>query len=168
MHREENTNRIKMLKKKRGFFGKKGISPLIASVLLIGFVVAVGSTVIFWGRGFIKEKAAKEGALAQKQLECENVLWDVKDVERTRSGGKIKIENKGNKQIDGFIMRVVEGGTGAEKINQKVEALKQDSVSYPFSLASKAKIDVIPALRPDGSGAPLVPCSGKNKVVIVE
>ena len=155
-----------MLRKKKGFFGKKGISPLIASVLLIGFVVAVGSIVIFWGRGFIKEKAAKEGALSQKQLECENVIWEIKDVQRT--GRIIKIENKGNKQIDGFIMRVVEGGTGAEKVNQKVDALKQDTISYSFSLGQNAKIYVIPALRPDGAGAPFVPCSGKNKVVIVE
>ncbi|MEK6937208.1 MAG: archaellin/type IV pilin N-terminal domain-containing protein [Nanoarchaeota archaeon] len=151
---------------KKGFLDKKGISPLIASVLLIGFVVAVGATVIFWGRGFIKEKAAKEGALAQKQLECENVLWEVKDI--NRNSRIISIENKGNNKIDGFIMRVVEGGEGAEKINQRVDPLSQDSVVYPFSLARKAKIDIIPSLRPEGAGAPLVPCSGKNKVVIVE
>ncbi len=147
-------------------FGKKGISPLIATVLLIGFVVMAGSIVIFWSRGFIQEKAAKEGALAQKQLECENIIIDIKSVERpTRS---IVLENKGNKHIDGFILRVVEGGGGAEKIYQKVSALSQDTIIYPFSLERNAKIDLIPALRPDGAGAPFVPCSNKNKVIIVE
>ena len=148
------------------FLTKRGISPLIATVLLIGFVVMAGGVVIFWSRGFIKEKAAKEGALAQKQLECENIIIEIKSVSRaTRS---IVLENKGNKDIDGFILRTVEGGGGAEKIYQRVKALEQDTVVYPFSLERNAKVDLIPALRPEGVGAPFVPCSGKNKVILVD
>ena len=148
------------------FLTKRGISPLIATVLLIGFVVVAGSVVIFWSRGFIKEKAAKEGALAQKQLECENINIEIKSV--SRFSRSIVLENKGNKNIDGFILRVVEGGSGAEKIYQKVKALEQDTIIYPFSLNRKAKVDLIPALRPEGAGAPFVPCSNKNKVILIE
>lgn len=33
-----------------GFFNKRGVSPLIATVLLISFAVALGSVVLNWGR----------------------------------------------------------------------------------------------------------------------
>jgi len=35
---------------KPGFFNKKGVSPLIATVLLISFAVALGSVVLQWGK----------------------------------------------------------------------------------------------------------------------
>jgi len=35
---------------KPGFFNKRGVSPLIATVLLISFAVALGSVVLQWGK----------------------------------------------------------------------------------------------------------------------
>ena len=39
-----------MVYKPRNFFNKRGVSPLIATVLLISFTVALGSVVLNWGR----------------------------------------------------------------------------------------------------------------------
>ncbi len=39
------------------FKSKKGISPLIATVLLIAFSVALGAVVMSWGEAYIEEKA---------------------------------------------------------------------------------------------------------------
>ena len=148
-------------------FRKRGISPLIATVLLIGFTVAVAAIVIFWSKNFIKEKAEKEGALSEKRLKCENVEIDVQSINTAKR--EIVIENKGNEALDGFIMRVVSGGTGADKVIQKVESSKSFTITYSFEgLTSSAKIDLIPALKPEGTNAPLVPCSNKHKVVKVE
>ena len=145
---------------------KRGISPLIASVLLVGFIIMIGSIVIFWGRGFIKERAQKEGELAEKQLKCENIEIEIRSTNKIERN--IEIENKGNTAIDGFILRVTSGGSGSEKIIQKVEPLKISTITYSFSLGEDARIDFIPALRPEGTNAPLVPCSNKHKVVKIE
>ena len=80
----------------------------------------------------------------------------------------IQLENKGSIAIDGFILRVVSGGSGSEKIIQKVELLKTATLTYSFSLASDARVDLIPSLIPEGINAPLVPCSNKHKVVKIE
>ena len=148
-------------------YNKRGISPLIATVLLIGFTVAVAAVVIFWSRNFVKEKADKEGALSEKRLECENVEIDVQSIDKVNR--KISIDNKGNEAIDGFIMRVVSGGVGAEKVIQKIGESNSAAITYSFEgLSSNAKIDLIPALKPEGTNAPLVPCSNKHKVIKVE
>ena len=158
-----------MLVKKRGnknFQYKKGISPLIATVLLIGFVVAVGTIVIFWGRNFVKERADKEGVLAEKQLRCENVEIDIKSVDKVNN--QIVIENKANEAIDGFILRVVSDGSGAQKIMQKLDGLKTAGITYSLTLGANPKVDLVPGLKPEGTGAPLVPCSNKHKIIKIE
>ena len=155
-----------MNKRGKKLTNKKGISPLIASILLVAFVILIGSIVIFWGRSFIKERAQKEGELAEKQLKCENIEIEIKNAKKIERN--IELENKGNLAIDGFILRVISGGSGSEKIIQKVDPLKPAPITYSFSLGEDAKIDLIPALKPEGSNAPLVPCSNKHKVIKIE
>jgi len=144
---------------KRGIeINKKGISPLIATILLVGFVVVIGAVVIIWGRNFIKERAEKEGSLAEKQLECENIEIDIKDA----GPGFITVENNGNNKIDAFILRVVSDGSGATKIENKVEPLNVYTINHGLS---GSRIDLIPALKPEGINAPLIPCSSKHKII---
>ena len=110
---------------------KRGISPLIASVLLVAFVILIGSIVIFWGRSFIKERAQKEGELAEKQLKCENVEIEIKNAKKIERN--IEIENKGNTAIDGFILRVVSGGTSPDfsSIKDAVDSIPTVGPSAP-------------------------------------
>ncbi len=49
---------------------KKGISPLIATVLLIGFAVALAAVVIKWGLDFIKNKADATESPTQNKIIC--------------------------------------------------------------------------------------------------
>ncbi|MBW3013338.1 hypothetical protein KY340_03970 [Candidatus Woesearchaeota archaeon] len=39
-------------------FGKKGISPLVATVLLITFAIVLGAIVLNYGQSFVKEATA--------------------------------------------------------------------------------------------------------------
>ena len=39
--------------------GKKGISPLVATVLLITFAIVLGAIVLNYGQSFVKEAAAE-------------------------------------------------------------------------------------------------------------
>jgi flagellin-like protein len=49
---------------------KKGISPLIAEVLLIGFTVAVASIIILWVTGFTKTSTKTISSQAETQMAC--------------------------------------------------------------------------------------------------
>ncbi len=49
---------------------KKGISPLIATVLLIGLVIAIIATIMLWSRSIIKEEIEKRAQIATGKLAC--------------------------------------------------------------------------------------------------
>lgn len=133
--------------------GKKGISPLIATVLLIGFVVAVAAIVMVWGKGFIKERAEKEGALSQAQLECNLIEIEIDE--------NYEVTNIGSKTIGGFIVR--DGQVIKDQKPLAVLGVRSAFGSQNYVL--KSGDEIIPAVRPEGAGAPLVPCSDKAKTL---
>ncbi|MDD3263749.1 MAG: BspA family leucine-rich repeat surface protein [Candidatus Nanoarchaeia archaeon] len=49
---------------------KKSVSPLIATVLLIAFTVAIGSVVMNWGTSYIKEEQVKATSTSDVRLTC--------------------------------------------------------------------------------------------------
>lgn len=151
---------------------KRGISPLIATVLLIGFIIALVAVVMLWGKGFIQEKAEKEGELAQAQLSCTRIKLDAKV-----GAGKIDIVNKGNTAISGMILRagsnvkqckpgdIRECGT-KENPFKALDQLESINI-YDIVKGMGDEVTVIPAILPKGIGAPLVPCSDKIKTIII-
>ena len=53
------------------FFGnKKGVSPLIATVLLIAFAVALGAVIMNWGRGFVQDRTADVEKTTEIETTC--------------------------------------------------------------------------------------------------
>lgn len=128
---------------------KRGISPLIASILLIGFAIAVAVIVFTWGKGYVTETAEKEGSLSQAQLECNQV-----EIEITEEG---KVMNTGGVEIKGFLVRDKDGSPIAG-IDLSTTILGVSEISE-FKLSPGEQ--VIPCVRPEGAGAPLVPCSDK-------
>ncbi len=49
---------------------KKGLSPLIASVLLIGFTMAVAAILVVWITGFTQQQTTTVGQRADLQTKC--------------------------------------------------------------------------------------------------
>ena len=59
--------------KRRGlFYSKKGISPLIATVLLIAFAVALGAVVMNWGKNYVQTTAIDAQKSGQAKQKCTN------------------------------------------------------------------------------------------------
>lgn len=69
---------------------KKGVSPVIASVLLIGMVVALALIIFIWMRGFTQEVITKFDG-QNVELSCENIQLDA-----SYSSGELSISNRGN------------------------------------------------------------------------
>ncbi len=55
---------------KRMFKNKRGISPLIATVLLIAFAVALGAVVMNWGRSYIESTQTSVQEQADTEITC--------------------------------------------------------------------------------------------------
>lgn len=61
------------MNRNRGFFSrrrKQGVSPLIATVLLIAFTVALGAVVMNWGRSFVQTQTNEAEKTTQTKIGC--------------------------------------------------------------------------------------------------
>ena len=86
---------------------KRGISPLIATVLLVGFTVALSAVVITWGTQFIQKTQEDVDVQTETGLSCADVNFDVTST--TCSGGSLAVHVKSNSKQDvsGFILRAI-------------------------------------------------------------
>jgi len=93
----------KMKKRERK---KRGLSPVIATVLLIGIVVVIALIVFTWFRGFTQEAVTKFDQNAQ--LVCNDI-----EFKATLSGGSMSIVNLGNIPIYSMLVKM-SGTSGFE------------------------------------------------------
>jgi len=81
---------------------KKGVSPVIATVLLISMVIVLGLIIFLWFRGMIVEEGTKFGK--NVKLVCEDVNFKA-----SYSEGILSIVNLGNTPIFNMHLRIFEG-----------------------------------------------------------
>ncbi|MDP3917198.1 MAG: hypothetical protein Q8Q42_02825 [Nanoarchaeota archaeon] len=103
---------------------KRGVSPVLATTILIGFAVVVTSVVMLFGGDLIENVKEKQGANIERTLECDLLSFKVTGVD----GNKIIVSNDGQEDIYAFFIRyqgseaeavdshhkqtIVQGGTG--------------------------------------------------------
>jgi len=104
------------------FANKKGVSPLIATVLLIAFAVALGAVIMNWGRGFVQDRTADVEQTTKIETSCAlDVQLKVSEIGGTPQicfGGsstdgflEFTLDNQGRKDIK-EIGIVIKGQTG--------------------------------------------------------
>ena len=101
-----------ILKKKKvnSLKEKKGISPLIATVLLIGFTIVLAALVMKWGGELFRNTTTTQGCMAEARLACaSDIEIDVSaenttDIDFTDNllDLNVNIISRTNRQIDGF------------------------------------------------------------------
>lgn len=114
MH-NKNLNNFCVQKKRNGFFShKKGIAPLIATVILVAFAVALGALVIDWNRGYVEDVADLSKEQSSTKLSCQfEIGLSVADVKgeqkicfRNESGIELTLENNEKTDIEDVKARV--------------------------------------------------------------
>lgn len=154
---------------------KRGISPLVATVLLVLFVLIIILIVFIWTKKVQEQAVEKDAELNIKKLECGSVQIEVTD------GSKINIVNKGDIKINLIIRENFDGNVRKTEIYDYIEPegsyslIKSDracDVSETKGVGGSlckqtTEVEIIPALKPEGRGAPLVPCSSASKTVKV-
>ncbi len=140
---------------------KKGISPLIATVLLIGFVVVVAVLIWFWYSGVVEEQYQKQAAKTEGQFSCASdveirvsnafcnsgtddegdPVWDI----------SFDIENTGTASL--LLFRViVEGADGSQtlQLNQNIATSGKISTGVQADqeeVENPSKATIIPVLQ---------------------
>jgi flagellin-like protein len=90
---------------KRVCVGKRGLSPVIASVLLILLVLVLAVLIFLWARGFVSEQIEKFGS------PIENICNEI-DFEVVRLTGpeRLEVVNRGNVDIFNLEIKMIRGG----------------------------------------------------------
>ena len=148
-----------MPRKTRNFFNKRGVSPLIATVLLISFAIALGAVVMNWGRNLDISKPGDECAsVAIKIRETANYQVCYSGSGKNSYINSI-IDNVGNIDIDGMGIWIVgEKGTKLLDSNEfsikknTLLDIKEKSVGYDFDEYGSIKhVQFIPKVKIEDS-----------------
>ncbi len=86
--------------------GKKGISPLIAAVILIAFVIAVAGIASTFFTGFTKEQAAGVESKAKTIIDCSVATLELDDdtvnINTTGQSFSLVVSNTGSEDLSGL------------------------------------------------------------------
>ncbi len=160
--------------KQRGmlfFQTKKAVSPLIATVLLIAFTVALGAVVMNWGRGYVEETAAFAKEKSNTQIGCAMDLGlkfhriggvlqvCYNDTTPSSSLLKFTIENSGTRDIEKIQATLI----GEKQIN--VTEIENSTIGKAYiqrfnitydngTLGSMQQLKVTPFISVDGKDTP--------------
>ena len=150
---------------------KKGLSPVIASVLLIALVLVMALLIFLWAKGFFSEQIEK----FDKPIEsyCSGVFFDVSRV--TGAGGydTIEVINRGNWNIYGFEVKMsYQGNSENSNLFLVVGAGKSATGVFYFRMSNGGtvpnKIEVFPLLSGNvrgESGRRTYTCRDNGKVL---
>lgn len=142
---------------------KKGISPLIATVLIIGFTVALAAIIMSWGVDFVNIIKGKTTTMTDEQIICAtDVNFDIKSV--CKSGTNeytLLIGNDGKIDIERWIIRFYSSETdvgtkeGTSDVNVKLEKFRVGKlvVTAPSEMNNPDKvnkIEAVPTIRVKG------------------
>ena len=122
---------------------KKAISPLVATVILIGVAIVLFGIIFFWISNMISDQTMKFEVRIETQ--CDNVAFSA-----TVDGDEITVSNQGNLPIVGMTIQITSNGKTITKglattVSGVIEPMQTDVIivdekEFPFASASKRVI----------------------------
>ncbi|MCU0641976.1 MAG: hypothetical protein MUF61_00120 [archaeon] len=126
--------------------GKRGISPVIATVLLISLVLILAIIIYMWARAFLPELLQKDLGNGPEPIEraCEAAVFNAAyDVEQ------VSVSNDGNVPIYGFEILVNDAATGSimslGSFNKTIRTGESTSFEVGY-VETGSEITIIPSL----------------------
>ena len=134
---------------------KRGISPVIATVLLISIALVLAAIIFLWARSFLGEQTQKEGEPVANS--CDRVNFEVEASETS-----VDVVNRGNIPLYGLELRVKDAQTGEVTSRANVfsggrtNVLKGESGSVKFNppLLKCSKITILPIILGEKNTVP--------------
>jgi flagellin-like protein len=120
---------------------KRGLSPVIATVLLIMLVFILAAIIFLWMRGFVSEQIVKFDKPAEET--CQQVEFDAELMYPT-----LQVVNRGNIPISGFEMKVYQDDGNSEIKKLPIglgegQSLRSDFSQYGESAALRIVLSPI-------------------------
>src|SRR3989344_731809 len=150
---------------------KRGFSPLIATVLLIGFTITIAAILMIWGGNLVKERAEKISARTEAQTSCTakvEIGLNSAKCDTTEEIIKISVENKGSDTINAFRARInYDGDSETTTTYNLLNPTSQTSlkVEYDTSKGMPKSVIIFPVLNKQSLS---YTCSEKSKEIEVE
>ncbi|MFH0752124.1 MAG: archaellin/type IV pilin N-terminal domain-containing protein, partial [archaeon] len=140
---------------------KRGISPLIATVLIIGFTVALGAIIFLWASGFVDDVKEGTTATSEKSSSCAVTNLKLEGIEQTAPNKlKFLLENIGQSDVDSVIVRIT-GDKGVASVTKPgVSSAGKKAFQADFDPAVVGVItgvEVIPNIKVGGKSASCAP-----------
>lgn len=166
---------------------KRGISPLIATVLIIGFTVALAAVILIWGQSFTRGIQSSTEETTNIQLMCaQDVVFDITAACYCETADRIKmtVKNDGSVDIANLTARVYKGATDVSTVTEYVdpdtgvadsnEALNKYAIKT-YGIDSSAfgsrdevnQLDLIPVIVVEGIPEPITCSNTINKYLDV-
>lgn len=135
---------------------KKGVSPLIATILLIGFAVGLGAVVMNWGKSIVEETSFTLG-------DCSRASLNVDDNTLCYGNNYIQfdLDNIGSVDMEGVTLWIT-GSKNSYQIDLPDSNLKRGGhvskkVLYDFNTYGNIiQVQFIPKIKSEGS---ILPCT---------
>ncbi len=133
---------------------KRGVSPVIATVMLIAIVIILAAIVFLWAQGFLTERSQKFGGPAEDS--CGKINFEVEAIDDSGSSeDKVYIVNRGNVPIYGVELR--KKGTGFIKsvgvFERTITVGDTGFIELPEEFVKGDKMVVVPIILTDFGGA---------------
>jgi len=129
--------------------GRRGISPLIATVLLIAFAVSIGTMIMNWGKdavavGDCTETKLEVQMIGEKPLFCYDMI---------NSKINVMLKNTGSTDINSMKMRVISSDFKTEDkdiIGSSIKSgdIKTENIDYVHS--GQFRVEIIPTISVGG------------------
>jgi len=128
---------------------KRGISPLIATVLVIGFVIVLGSMFMIWGFDFVKNYQERTEFKSKLQLECASkVNLNIKEACDLGNKVRLMVENTGDKTIEGFKLRIYGiQDVQIKDISKNLNSFSVEKLKEEVKFRPSKKIEIIPKIK---------------------
>ena len=86
---------------------KRAITPLIATILLIGFTVVLAAIIITWGSSLTKSILERSESIKEREINCfSDYKINIKKIEVGSNKINLLIQNDGSGNIDKFKVRI--------------------------------------------------------------
>lgn len=147
---------------------RKAVSPLIATVLLIAFAVALGAVVMNWGRGYVDETTAFASEKTAKEIRCSMDIGlkfiefnDVKQVCLNNGTGdpdassiNFTIQNSGTVAIEGVKIQAIGNSSIVDQdinISMPIAGILKGFINYSLTgNGSLKQVRIIPMIKVEG------------------
>lgn len=132
---------------------KKGISPLIATVIIIGMVIAIGAIIILFGKDFVEKTTQKVDVESDEKTICmQDVIFEIKSacyMQNDSQSIKVVIFNNGKKDINKIYARFYksENEILEDNLKQTLKSSGSDSIEFYIGSPDIKQIDIFPMIR---------------------